>query len=104
MKRTGNTQSCLPEKCDLMCSLANNTLMNVTQSIADGDVTVQEMESINTKERQMENLCAIIQECFSINKIVPLLKRRITEYGSFKMYQNGLSLFCDEISGLTVEG
>ena len=106
------SESCLPERCDFLCSLASSTLMDILQRITDGDISIEETKKINEKLDQVEKLCSAVtsgsseSQEFKLEDIKASLKLRISEFKAFEEHKNMLAMFCREIESqkLNVQG
>ena len=106
------SESCLPESCDILCSLASSTLMDILQRITDGDISIEETKKINEKLDQVEKLCSAATSGssesreFKLEDIKDSLERRISEFKAFEKHKNMLAMFCREIEprNMNVQG
>lgn len=93
---TERVQSCLPDKCDIICSLADSAVMDTLQRIADGTITLKEMEAIYEKKHQVEKLYAASQGS-NLGEFKMLLECRNKECCAFKLHKIILDSFCSEM-------
>ena len=94
-------ESCVPEKCDLLCTLAVSAFDCCMKRVQDGSITFEDMESINAKTDQFEKLYKAMlkpSEANRLDKLIALLECRRNECVTFKKRRNMLYAFCREIT------
>lgn len=92
-----SAHSCLPENCQVMCTLADSTLMAMMKTISNGTITLRAMEGIYEKKDQVEKLCGAASKDYKLEDVKSLLKTRNDECTAFKRYKAILASFCREI-------
>lgn len=101
-------ESCLPETCSAYCCLADSTLTSLQEMIVSGTVTLQQIKNLSStsKKLQVERLCAVNQEKYSLEVIRSSLVQRTAEYTAFREYKNMLAVICHDVESvkLQVEG
>ena len=93
------SKSCLPEKCNEYCRLADRALVDMQERIVSGTVTFQLMKSLScaSKRLQVERLCAANEECYSLDAIKCSLQQRSAEHAGFVSHRTSLALICQDI-------
>lgn len=85
--------SSLSPSCDLMCSLADSSLMGLKQRIIDGSISMEEMMKIYEKKHQVEKLCDARQDKF----VKDFMEHRNDECTAFRQHKKRLTSFFNEI-------
>lgn len=102
MGKSGGFESCLPERYNILCAYADNTLILTQRRIVDGAITIREMEHIYARKAQVLKLCEANQDHYKLDRIKACIELRKTECAAFKRYKSELALFCREISAAKV--
>ncbi len=95
-------QSCLSEKCDLMCQGVYSELLEFIKKLFDGSVTFNEIETVTKKMQQFTKLCAAIPE-HEVKKVTACLDLRKCECDIYKKYRFLLGSFCRELEAAKLQ-
>ena len=88
--------SCLPDRCSMMCGLADSRVMASMQRIMDGKITLKEMENVKEKRSRVEKLCLANQD-YDVEKVKAALEHREKECNALKQRKKVLASFCSEM-------
>lgn len=94
--------SCLPEKCDFMCILANSTLSDLLERLFSREVTMKELRTLDAKKDQLEKLC-IAEGQRNVGDVLMTLDRGKKESTGFERYQSQLGAFCRQMKSLDIQ-
>lgn len=98
-------QSWFSDECDIFCSLADSSLMDMIQRISSGSISFQEMETVFQKKTQVEKLCGASSQ-YNWDDVNSFLYLRNKECTAFRRHKENLGSFCRELEtyNLPIEG
>lgn len=102
---TIKVQSCLSEKCHVLCTMGNSAVIDMMQKIFSGSITLHEMKSVYQRRSQVEKLC-LANAQWNLTELKSRLEIRNKECTAFKQHKDVLGSFCREMEvyKLQIEG
>ena len=102
--------SCLPEDCVKICAGAHELFTALCNRIRRGEVTIEELHSINKRQEHVMNMCTAISKHtkdsegeLNFTSLKVSLDQRMAEFKALMCYLEQLGVFCRFI-GVPITG
>ena len=94
----------LPQECELACLCALSKFQEISGQVQSGDITVKQLQKIESHQEQMKRLCAAAtpqdkETDLTYSTVSHALHQRLEEFETFKRNKRHLFHLCSQLHG-----
>lgn len=96
-------ESYLSDHCNLICSLADSTLLDVLTRLFSNTITIGEAKILHEKKEQVKKLCCTAGPEFKSEAVEVKLKDILDDLKAFEDCRNLIAPLCEDLSSANLK-